>query len=271
MKFPDSSFPDSHINLKKMVPRFLQRNPLRLAIVIIVLINIALHLGFYNTLGFHRDELLYFSLGRHLSAGYASVPPLTGFMAFLMINTVGSSLFAARLLPSVFSGIMVILAVLIARELQGGKFAQIFAAIGMVILPLNLRAFYMFQPVFLDIFFWTLIFLLVLRFINTRKDLYLYLTGIATGFAFLNKYLILLQLFAIISVFIFTLNREIFRRRSFWISLGIAFIIALPNITWQVIHDFPAVTHMQALNDSQLVHGFFDHLPFFFWNCISAY
>ena len=153
-----------------MVPKFLQRNLPQLAIAIIALINVALHLGFYNTLGFHRDELLYFSLGRHLSAGYASVPPLTGFLAFLMINTVGSSLFAARLLPSLFSGIMVFLGAMIAKELKGGKFAQIFAAIGMVILPLNLRAFYMFQPVFLDIFFWTLIFFLVLRFINTRKN-----------------------------------------------------------------------------------------------------
>jgi hypothetical protein len=88
MKFPDSSFPDSHIKVKKMVTRFLQRNQLQLAIVIIALINVALHLGFYNTLGFHRDELLYFFLGRHLSAGYASVPPLTGFLACLIISDI---------------------------------------------------------------------------------------------------------------------------------------------------------------------------------------
>jgi hypothetical protein len=52
-------------------------------VYLIALVNILLHLAFYNTLGFHRDELLYFSLGQHPSAGYASVPPFTGFIAWL--------------------------------------------------------------------------------------------------------------------------------------------------------------------------------------------
>ncbi len=51
------------------------------AIAGLALFSIALHLAFYNNLEYHRDELLYFSLGRHPAWGYASVPPLIAWLA----------------------------------------------------------------------------------------------------------------------------------------------------------------------------------------------
>jgi hypothetical protein len=216
--------------------------------------NVAVHLCFYNTLGFHRDELLYFSLGQHLSAGYASVPPFTGFMAWCMIHLLGPDLFAARLLPALFSGIMVFLAAAIAKELKGGAYSRILAGIGILVLPLNLRGFYFFMPVFFDVFFWTLIFYLVIRWINTGKDTYLLLTGIVSGLGMMNKYMVLLQLFCLILVFVLSSKREIFGRKAFWMSAALAFLIFLPNLVWQVAHHFPVITHMEALKSSQLVH-----------------
>lgn len=230
------------------------KNKLSLWIGGIAVINIAVHLIFYSTLGFHRDELLYFSLGAHPSAGYASVPPFTGIMAWLMIQVTGSNLFSARLLPALFSGIMVFLASAITKELKGGTYARVLAAIGVVVNPLNLRGFYLFQPVFFDVFFWTLIFWIVLKWINTRKDLWLLLLGIAAGIALMNKYLVLLQLFCLVLVFPFTQEREIFRKRSLYIAAVLALLIILPNIIWQISHRLPVVTHMQALHDSQLVN-----------------
>jgi len=221
---------------------------------LIALANVALHLFFYNTLEFHRDELLYFSLGRHLSAGYASVPPFTGLMAFIMINTIGSTLFAARFLPAIFSGFLVVIAVLMAREMKGNRFAMILTAVGVVILPVNLRAFFLFQPVFLDIFFWSLVFYLVILWINTKKEIFLILLGIATGLGIMNKYLIILQILCIACVFLLSKNRQIFKTRSLYIGILLALLIILPNIIWQIMNHFPVITHMQALNDSQLVN-----------------
>src|SRR5512137_1454679 len=88
-------------------------------ILLIAILNVLFHLAFYNTLGFHRDELLYFSLGQHLSAGYASVPPFTGFVAWLMIQISGYSLLSARILPMMLSGFLVLLGAAITKELQG--------------------------------------------------------------------------------------------------------------------------------------------------------
>ena len=109
---------------------------------ILAFLNILLHLVFYQNLEYHRDELLYFSLGMHPAAGYASVPPLVGLLAWVMGSLFGYSVLAVKLLPALGSGVMVVLGAAIARELGGQKYAQLLAAVGMVIAPLMLRAFF---------------------------------------------------------------------------------------------------------------------------------
>src|SRR5512137_1355387 len=110
-------------------------------ILLIAILNILFHLAFYNTLGFHRDELLYFSLGQHLSAGYASVPPFTGFMSWLMIHTLGYTLFAARIIPIMLSVAIILLGAAITRELKGKTYAQVLVALAITVAPFNLRGF----------------------------------------------------------------------------------------------------------------------------------
>lgn len=218
------------------------------------ILNMALHLVFYNTLGFHRDELLYFSLGQHLAAGYASVPPFIGFIAWLMIHTMGYSLFAARIIPMMLSGILVLLGAAIAKEMKGNSYAQVLAAIAIIVTPFNLRAFSMLQPVCFDVFFWSLIFWLALKWINTRADEYLLFLGLSAGMGLLNKYLIALEIVCLLMAFTLTPCRTVFTRKAFYLAIIIALVVFLPNIIWQITYHLPVLTHMRALNDSQLVH-----------------
>jgi hypothetical protein len=230
------------------------RNRISPWVILIAILNILVHLAFYNTLGFHRDELLYFSLGQHLSAGYASVPPFTGFMAWLMIHTLGYSLFAARIIPIILSGVLILIGAAIAMELKGKNYAQILVAIAITVTPFNLRGFSLFQPVCFDVFFWSLIFWLTLKWMNTKADKYLLFLGLAAGFGMLNKYLVALEIFSLLLAFLFSSYRIIFRKKAFYLAIFIALIIFLPNIIWQLKNHLPVLTHMRALFDSQLVH-----------------
>ena len=223
-------------------------------VIFIAIFNLALHLLFYNTLGFHRDELLYFSQGQHLSAGYASVPPFVGFMAWLMTNLMGYSLLACRILPIVFGGFMVMLVSAISKELKGKQYAQVIAAVAFVVSPFNLRTYILYMPVFFDCFFWTLVFYLVLRWINTKSNTCLVLLGLVAGLGMLNKYLIAVEFFAILLSFAFSPYRRIFITKYFWFALLLALLVFLPNIIWQLKYSLPVITHMRALHDSQLVH-----------------
>lgn len=223
-------------------------------VLLIAIFNVFFHLAFYNTLGFHRDELLYFSLGQHLSAGYASVPPFTGFVAWLMIHISGYSLLSARIIPILLSAVLIILGAAIARELKGKQYAQVLVALALLVTPLNLRGFSLFQPVCFDITFWSLIFWLTLRWINTKSDTYFLLLGLAAGFGLLNKYLVALEIFAILVAFVISPYRSFFTRRAFYMAILIAFVVFLPNLIWQVKNQFPVLVHLQALNNTQLVH-----------------
>ncbi|MBA4852176.1 glycosyltransferase family 39 protein [Emticicia sp. BO119] len=232
----------------------MQVKHLKWLILSLALLKIAFHLYFYDMLEPHRDELLYFSLGTHPAGGYASVPPMIGILAFLLMKTIGFSAFAIKILPAIIGGVMVWLTAKITEELGGKWFAQLLAASGIFIAPVFVRPFYLYQPVGFDIFFWTLLFFFTIRFLNTRNNNYLLYLGIAAGFAILNKHLVVLQLGSLVIAFLLSSERKVLAQKSFWFATGLCIIIASPNIIWQLSHGLSGVRHFNALNKYQLVY-----------------
>src|SRR6185437_1810731 len=50
--------------------------------------------------GYFRDELYYLACGEHPAWGYVDQPPLIAWIAWLLQHTIGTSLWALRLLPA---------------------------------------------------------------------------------------------------------------------------------------------------------------------------
>jgi 4-amino-4-deoxy-L-arabinose transferase-like glycosyltransferase len=223
-------------------------------IIGMALLSILMHLIIINNLEYHRDELLYFSLGMHPAAGYATVPPLIGWLAWLIQNLFGYSIYAVRIIPALTSGIMILIVARMAKELGGSRYSQLFAAIGFTIAGFSLRSFSLYMPVFLDIFFWSLCIYYLIRYINSENDKYLLYFGIAVGFSLLNKYLIGVMFAGLLVIIPFTEYRSVFRKRMFWIGIAAAFVIFLPNLIWQINRGLPVFNHMSELNRTQLVN-----------------
>ena len=223
-------------------------------ILLLALSSVVIHLIFIGNLEYHRDELLYFSLGLHPDFGYATVPPLIGWVAWLMQNIFGYSIFAVRLFPALIGGVLVVIVSDLAKEMGGSKYSQILAATGMIISIFGLRTFFLFQPVHLDLLFWTLSFYVILKYVNSEADRYLIWFGILAGLAFLNKYLIALLFIVILVVVPFTRHRDIFTKKSFWLGIGAGSFIFLPNIIWQLVHGLPVINHLSELADTQLTN-----------------
>jgi hypothetical protein len=223
-------------------------------IVLLALFNVAIHLLVIGNLEYHRDELLYFSLGQHPDLGYATVPPIIGWTAWLMKSLFGYSLFAVRLLPAILSGTLVILTAAIAKELGGTSYSSILASVGIIISGFVLRTFSLFMPVFIDVIFWTTIIYLLIRYINTSSGKYLIFLGITAGFSLLNKYLIGDLFISLAIVFLFSRNRRIFQDRHFWIGALLALVLFMPNLIWQLANGLPVIGHLSELNRTQLAH-----------------
>lgn len=220
----------------------------------IALFNVAIHLAFAGNFEYHRDEMLYFVLGEHPAAGYASVPPQTGWLAWLVQNLFGFSPYTVRLLPAIAGGIMVFLVAGIARELGGSRYASVLSAIGFIIAGFALRTFGMFMPVYLDVTFWTLLIFILIKYINSGNDNLLIWFGITSGFSLLNKYLPGILFSGLLVIIPFTRYREVFMKKKFQIGLVAGFLIFLPNLVWQIKMGLPVLNHISELNRTQLVH-----------------
>lgn len=231
-----------------------QNGYVNLTIGALALLNAAIHIIFPYNLEFHRDELLYFSLGQHPAFGYATVPPMIGWIALAMQKLFGFSLFAVRFFPALLSGAMVFLISSIVKELGGSGYARILAALGIILSIFGMRTFLLFQPVHIDLMFWTLSFYLIIKFINTSSGKYLILLGIATGLALLNKYLIGILLFSFLIIVPFTRYRKIFSNKNLWYGILAGILVFSPNLIWQIANGLPVIDHFSELKRTQLVN-----------------
>ncbi len=225
-----------------------------LLIIFLALFSVSIHLLVANNLEYHRDELLYFSLGLHPAFGFATVPPMIGWLAWLLQNTLGHDLFAVRILPALMSGVMIWLGAAIAKDLGGSHYARVLSAIGFLIAGFSMRTYSLFMPVFLDIFFWTLLLFLIVRYVNSEKGKYLLIFGIAAGFSLLNKYLIGTFFAGLLVIVPFTRYRNVFSKKMFWLGIAAGLLICSPNIIWQIVNNLPVVNHMAELKRTQLVN-----------------
>ena len=139
-------------------------------ILCLALFSILIHLLVVNNLEYHRDELLYFSLGMHPAAGYASVPPLIGWIAWLMQHIYGYSVFAVRLFPALLSGAMIFIAASMAKELGGSRYASFLSGLGLLISIFFMRTYGLFHPVHIEIFLWTLSIFLITKYIISKNE-----------------------------------------------------------------------------------------------------
>ena len=145
------------------------------------------------------------------------------------------------------SGVIVLIVADMARELGGNRFESILAGVGIIISIFGLRTFSLFQPVHLDLLFWTLTFYVVIRYINSEDPRYFIWFGIMAGFSLLNKYLIGLLFIILIIIILFTRHRNIFGKKMFWTGIAAGFVVFLPNLIWQIAHGLPVITIFRNL------------------------
>src|SRR4026209_659705 len=97
-------------------------------LIAIAAATVVAHLLTGGRYGFHRDELATLDDARHLAWGYVASPPVTPFFGWLSLHLFGTSLAGFRFFASLAGGVAIVLTGLMARELGGGRGAQLFAA-----------------------------------------------------------------------------------------------------------------------------------------------
>ena len=106
-----------------------------LAVLGIVVAVALLHLLTNSRYGFHRDELQTLSDALHLDWGFVAYPPLTPFLERIGLGIFGLSLVGLRFFSVVAQAAAIVVTGLMARELGGGRLAQVTAALVVAFSP----------------------------------------------------------------------------------------------------------------------------------------
>ncbi|MBN1351963.1 glycosyltransferase family 39 protein [candidate division KSB1 bacterium] len=220
----------------------------------ISIIKLLIHFFTNNHYGFHRDEFLYIAMGKHLAWGYLELPPALGVISFLTQNLIGDSIFAIRLFPAVAGALLVFFSGLLARELGGGRFAQILAAGAALLSPAFLRSATLFQPVVFDQLYWVLGVFFLVKILKENKLKHWIALGLVSGIGLMNKYTMLLFGFGLFLGLLITPQRKLLLSKSPWLSAALAFVIFLPNLIWQYAHEFPFFDFIRVLSARQFVY-----------------
>src|SRR3984893_1924249 len=107
-----------------------------LALVGIAAVVMVIHLLTNNRYGFHRDELQFLSDARHLDWGFVAYPPMTPFLEHIGLSLFGLSLVGLRMFSVGAQAIVILVSGLMARDLGGGRLAQVTAALTVGLSPL---------------------------------------------------------------------------------------------------------------------------------------
>jgi 4-amino-4-deoxy-L-arabinose transferase-like glycosyltransferase len=198
----------------------------------------------------HRDEFLYLAEGKHPAWGFMEVPPLLSVFAWINFH-LGNGIFWIKFWPSLFGALNLVLVGRMILSLGAGFFSM-FLLFCCFIFSAYIRVNFLFQPNFLEIFFYTWIAFGLIRYIQTSKNKWLYLTAVGAGFGLLSKYSVSFYLISLIPALLLTNQRKIFLNKHFYYAAGLTVLIFLPNIIWQKMHEFPVVYHMRELSAFQL-------------------
>lgn len=219
------------------------------------------HVLFNDQYGFHRDELDILMNARRLAWGYVAYPPFTPFVARLGLELFGNSLRGVRLFSALGQGVVVILAGLMARdfypapEKRSSRLAEAAAALAVFIAPMSLTAGTMIQYMSFDYLWWVLIAFFFVRLLKTEDPRYWLGIGAAIGLGMMTKYTVVFYVAGLAAGVLLTANRRYLRSPWLWGGAGLALLIYLPNLVWQVQHDFISLEFLSAIHARDIAWG----------------
>lgn len=246
-------------------------------LIALAILRILLQFLTNNQYGFHRDELAILDDARYLAWGYVAYPPLTPFIGRIAMELFGPSIAWIRLFSGLAQGAALVFTGLIAKELGGRKWAVIMSGLAVFIAPVSFAQGALFQYVSFDYLWWVLIAYFMLRLINSDHPRWWLGIGAMIGLGMMTKYTMMFFVAGLIAGVLLTPVRRYLKSLWLWGAVGLALLIFLPNLIWQVQHQFISLVQLETIHAHDIAIGRTDNfildqfllggnpLTFIFW------
>jgi hypothetical protein len=203
--------------------------------------------------GFNRDELAILEDARHLAWGYVAYPPLTSFFGRLALTLFGTSLVGFRFFSALVQAISVVLTGCMAKDMGGGRTAQVVAACASI--PFSLGVGALMQYMTFDYFAWVLAAFFLVRLFETSNPRYFLLVGASIGLGMLAKYTMLFFAVGVLAGLLLSDARKYLRTIWPWLGLLISLLMVAPNFLWQMQHHFVTYDFLRFIHKRDVSEG----------------
>jgi 4-amino-4-deoxy-L-arabinose transferase-like glycosyltransferase len=192
---------------------------------------------------------------RRLDWGYVAYPPWTPFLARIALSLFDTSLQGLRLFSAIGQGIVVLLVGAIVRDLGGKRPAQILAALAVAISPAALMSGTLIQYMAFDYLWWVLLSFCLVRLLKTEDPRWWLGIGATIGLGMMTKYTILFFVAGLAIALLLTPLRRALFSRWLWMGAALSLLIFLPNLIWQIQHDFISLDFLSAIHERDIAWG----------------
>jgi hypothetical protein len=193
--------------------------------------------------GFYSDELYYLACADRLAWGYVDQPPFFVFVLRTHRELFGDSLFALRMLPAAAGALTAFLAGWMARRMGGGLFAQVLAALAVMVSGVSLVMFSFFTVNSTAILLWTVASWIVLELCRSRDPRLWLPLGAVLGLALLNKHTAVVPVAGVAVATLLTPLRRDLATRWPWLGALAGVSILSPNLYWQFTNDWVSLAY----------------------------
>jgi len=214
--------------------------PLAWGIVLIpAVIQFVLHVLTNGNYGIFRDEFYYLACADRLAWGYVDHPPLSIWVLAAWKAVFGESIHSIRLLPALSGSALIVLTGAVAARLGGGRWAQLFAAVGSGIGAAGLVICGFYSMNCFDFLIWTGAYYLLIRIVRTNDGAVWPWIGLLLGLGLFNKIGVLVFGAALAAGLVATKHRRHLADWRLWIAGALALLFLLPYVLWNMGHDWP--------------------------------
>ena len=237
-------------------------------LILLALARVLLQVFTNGQYGFHQDELVTMDIAtRHLAWGYVAWPPITPFLARVSLALFGLSPIGLRSFAVLAEGLVMLLAGLMVRDLDGSRWAQILGVVAVATTPNSIIQGGLFQYETFDYLGWVLLAFMVIRLLKSENPRWWLGIGATIGLGMMTKYTIAFSVAGLIVGVLLTRNRHYLKSSWLWGGALLSIVIWLPNLLWQIQNhwislDFLACIHSRDVQAGQASSFLIDQILF---------
>ena len=222
-------------------------------LIYIALATVILHLIIGNRYGIHRDELATLEDARHLAWGYPAYPPVTPFFGRVSLELFGTSLRGFRFFAG--SGAGHCRRAHWPDGTRNGRTPWSATGRRRCRSPLLSGRRIRDEYVAFDCLAWVLTAYFVTRLLNSGDPRWWVAIGAGIGFGMLSKYTIGFFVVGIVAGVLLTDARRYLKSKWLWIGVALSILIWLPNLLWQVQHNFVSLDFLSHIHARDIRQG----------------